>query len=156
MSSNSDDKPKVIALPPLILAATLASGFTLEALRPLPLPARGLAYPIGVLFVVGAIAIAALAVREMAASETPLDVRKPTRRLVTTGVFALSRNPIYLGMVLLCLGIALVAGSLWLLLLTLAFAYVLEKGVIAQEETYLEAKFGEIYRRYKTRVRRWI
>lgn len=156
MPSQENDRPKVIALPPLILAAALASGFGLEALWPLGLPASDLARPAGVLVVVAAIGIAGLAAREMVAAGTNLDVRKPARTIVTTGVFALSRNPIYLAMVLLCLGIALIAGSFWLLLVTPVFAAILHHGVIAREETYLEGKFGADYSRYKARVRRWI
>jgi protein-S-isoprenylcysteine O-methyltransferase Ste14 len=156
MASDRNDRPKVIALPPVILAAALAIGFGLDALWPLGLPAPGLARPLGILLVLAAFTIAGLAVREMASNETPLDVRKSARTIVNSGIFQLSRNPIYLGMVLLCLGIALIAGSLWLLVLTFAFAVVLQKGVIAAEESYLEDKFGADYLRYKARVRRWI
>lgn len=156
MATDQNDRPRVIALPPVILAATLAAGFGLGALWPLGLPAPGLARPLGFLLVLGAITMAGLAVREMVAAGTNLDVRKPTRTIVTSGVFGLSRNPIYLGMVLLCLGVALFAGSLWLLVSTPVFAAVLQYGVIAREEAYLEEKFGADYLRYKARVRRWI
>jgi protein-S-isoprenylcysteine O-methyltransferase Ste14 len=64
-----------------------------------------------------AIAIGVLAVREMFAASTPLDVRKSATRIVTSGVFQKTRNPIYLSMVLLCAGIAFLADSLWLLVL---------------------------------------
>jgi protein-S-isoprenylcysteine O-methyltransferase Ste14 len=114
-----------------------------------------LAVPLGILIVLGAVAIAALAVREMRAAHTPLDVRKASTRIVTSGVFQKSRNPIYLGLVLLCAGIALV-DSLWLLVLALSLAGVLQKGVIEPEEAYLERHFGEEYLRYKAKVRRWI
>jgi protein-S-isoprenylcysteine O-methyltransferase Ste14 len=156
MSNHPNDRPKVVALPPVILAVTLALGFGLESFWPLGLPPHGVARSIGVLFLFAGLAIGGLAVREMIACDTPLDVRKPTRAIVTSGVFALSRNPIYLGMVLLCLGIALIAGSIWLLLLTFVFAAVLEYGVILAEERYLERKFGVAYLLYKARVRRWI
>jgi protein-S-isoprenylcysteine O-methyltransferase Ste14 len=156
MASDQNDSPQVIALPPVILAATLVVGFALGALWPLGLPAPDLARPSGLLFVLAAFTIAGLAVREMASNETPLDVRKSARTIVTSGIFSLSRNPIYLGMVPLALGIALVADSFWLLLLTPAFAAILRYGVILREETYLERKFGPDYLRYKARVRRWI
>jgi protein-S-isoprenylcysteine O-methyltransferase Ste14 len=156
MPTQQNDRPRVIALPPVILAATLAGSVALEALWPLALPAPGLAHPVGFLVLAASIVIAALALREMIAAGTSPDIRKPTERLVTTGVFARSRNPIYLGMVLLCLGFALMAGSAWLLLLTLAFAVALRKGVIDAEEIYLERKFGLEYSSYKARVRRWI
>jgi protein-S-isoprenylcysteine O-methyltransferase Ste14 len=156
MPSNQTDRPQVIALPPLILLATLLAGFGLDAVWPQALPAPSLTRPLGILLALGAILLAGLAVREMASNETPLDVRKSVRTIVTSGVFTLSRNPIYLGMVLLCLGIALIAGSLWLLLLAPLFAAILRYGVIAQEESYLEGKFGADYLRYKARVRRWM
>ncbi len=156
MASDQNDRPRVIALPPVILATTLVLGFGLGALWPLGLPAPGLARPVGILLVLAAFGIAGLAVREMVSNETPLDVRKSVRTIVSSGIFQLSRNPIYLGMVLLTFGIALIAGSLWLLLLTPVFAVVLQKGVIAAEESYLEGTFGADYLRYKARVRRWI
>jgi len=156
MPSDQNDRPQVIALPPLILLATLVAGFGLDIAWPLALPAPGLARPLGFLLALGAIILAGLAVREMVSTGTPLDVRKPTRTIVITSVFALSRNPVYLGMVLLCFGIALIAGSTWLLLLTFVFAAILHYGVIAREESYLEGKFGTDYLRYKARVRRWI
>ena len=86
----------------------------------------------------------------------PLDVRKAPARIVTSGIFLRSRNPIYLGMVLLCAGIALLANSLWLAAMVPLLAVVLQKGVIEPEEVYLERNFGEEYLRYKKQVRRWI
>jgi protein-S-isoprenylcysteine O-methyltransferase Ste14 len=92
----------------------------------------------------------------MVTASTPLDVRKRSTRIVTSGVFQQSRNPIYLGMVLLCTGVAFLVDSLWLLGLVPLFAAILQKGVIEPEEAYLERNFGEEYLRYKARVRRWI
>ena len=92
----------------------------------------------------------------MLAANTPFDVRKPSTEIVTSGVFQRSRNPIYLGMLLLYTGIAILANSLWILILVLPFAIILQKGVIEPEEAYLEQKFGDEYLRYKARVRRWI
>lgn len=156
MPSSPEDRPRVVALPPVILAVALAAGLGLDFLWPLPLPDYGLARPLGILFILGALTIAGLAVREMVATRTPFDIRKPAQCLVTSGVFAISRNPIYLGMVLLCLGIGLTIGSAWLLVVTFCFAVVLERGVIVPEEAYLERRFSTSYLRYKARVRRWI
>ncbi len=109
---------------------------------------------IGILVVIGAIGVPLLAVREMVRAKTAVDVRKPTTEIVTSGVFQFSRNPIYLGMVLLCLGAAFLLDSVWFLALCAPLAIVLQRGVI--EETYLEQKFGAKYLRYKAKVRRWI
>ena len=148
--------PDVIALPPLILGAAIALGLILNYFWPAKVLAHSLAVPLGILIVFVAVAIGLLAVREMVTASTPLDVRKRSTRIVTSGVFQQSRNPIYLGMVLLCTGVAFLVDSLWLLGLVPLFAAILQKGVIEPEEAYLERNFGEEYLRYKARVRRWI
>jgi len=148
--------PDVIALPPLILGAAIALGLILNYFWPAKVLAHSLAVLLGILIVFLALAIGLLAVREMVTASTPLDVRKRSTRIVTSGVFQQSRNPIYLGMVLLCTGIAFLVDSLWLLGLVPLFAAILQKGVIEPEEAYLERNFGEEYLRYKARVRRWI
>ena len=80
----------------------------------------------------------------------------PTRALVTTGIHGWSRNPIYLGMFLIYIGIGLVVRSPWILILTVLLAVTMRYGVVAREETYLERRFGDAYRDYKARVRRWL
>jgi protein-S-isoprenylcysteine O-methyltransferase Ste14 len=87
---------------------------------------------------------------------TPLDPYKPSATIVTDGPYRLTRNPGYLGMTVTYVGIALLAnapGALAPLPIALA---VLDRGVIAREEQYLERKFGPSYLEYKHRVRRWI
>ncbi len=81
---------------------------------------------------------------------------EPTEAIVVRGPYAWSRNPIYLSMVALQLGVGIWANSLWFLGLAIASAGLLWWGVISREETYLEAKFGDAYIGYKGRVRRWI
>jgi protein-S-isoprenylcysteine O-methyltransferase Ste14 len=66
------------------------------------------------------------------------------------------RNPLYLGTTLVYLGLAVAAGSLWAILLMVPLLWVINVGVIVQEERYLERKFGDAYRAYKARVRRWV
>lgn len=156
MPENLPDRPDVIALPPLILAGTVALGLVLNFIWPAKFLPRALAVPLGILVILGAVGLGILAVREMFAAHTALDVRKPSTEIVTSGIFQKSRNPIYLGMVLLCVGIAVLVDSLWILILALPLAVILQKGVIEREETYLERKFGEKYLRYKASVRRWI
>ena len=156
MQDNRPDRPDVITLPPLILAATIALGAVLNFFWPASLLPSALAAPLGILITLGAIALGISATREMFAANTPLDVRKPSTEIVTSGVFRKSRNPIYLAMLLLCAGVAFLANSLWILVLVLPLAIILQKGVIEPEESYLEKKFGDKYLRYKVKVRRWI
>ncbi len=73
-----------------------------------------------------------------------------------TGLFRFSRNPIYVGMSLFLTGSALIIGNLYGLLVVVVFVYGVQEMWIRKEETNLEAQFGEAYRSYKQRVRRWI
>ena len=78
------------------------------------------------------------------------------RQLVTAGIYRLSRNPMYVSLALVYLGIACWVNSVWILLLTVAVLVVVDQGIIKREEQYLEQKFGGEYLRYKSEVRRWI
>jgi protein-S-isoprenylcysteine O-methyltransferase Ste14 len=156
MSGDDPDKAQVIALPLLIVAAALALGLLFHFLWPLRFLSRTEALWLGGLLIAVSIAIGLGAVSQLVKAKTALDVRKPTMKIVTRGVYRLSRNPIYLSMILLLLGIALCVDSLWILLFAIPLAVILQKGVIEPEERYLEQKFGEKYLRYKATVRRWI
>ena len=81
---------------------------------------------------------------------------QPTLAIVSDGPFRFTRNPLYLALTGLYAGIALLVNALWPLLLLAPVLAVLRWGVIAREERYLEAKFGEAYRAYRSRVRRWV
>lgn len=87
---------------------------------------------------------------------TNVEPWKPTTTILDTGLYAYSRNPIYLGMTLAYLGIALASWSLGMLFLLPLCLGVMHFQVIAREEAYLEDKFGDEYLSYKSRVRRWI
>ena len=80
----------------------------------------------------------------------------PTTEIVTRGPFRFTRNPLYLQMVLGCMGFAVMLRNMWILLLTPLAAWTLQRLAILPEEAYLERKFGDSYRAYKRRVRRWL
>jgi protein-S-isoprenylcysteine O-methyltransferase Ste14 len=156
MHGDDSDKAQIAAFPPLIFAGALGLGSLLDVLVPVRFTPRPYSAPFGIFFLVCAIVFSGLAVRELFRSKTPVDPRRPTSALVTTGVFKVSRNPIYLGMVLFCLGLSFLIHSLWFMALAAVLAAVLQQGVIKPEEVYLEQKFGNPYREYKTNVRRWL
>ena len=91
--------------------------------------------------------------RRSGQSESPWS---PTTSVLARGPFRVSRNPIYLQMLVICIGFALHAANPWILLLTPVVAWCLQAFAIVPEEVYLEGKFGEEYRDYKRRVRRWL
>jgi len=148
----------VIARPPLLFLAALLLGLASDHLLPLPfaIPRTDLHRIIaGSLILIG-IAVFAAGIRNFSSAATPVQGTKPTRALVTTGIHGWSRNPIYLGMFLVYCGIGIAVRSPSILILTLLLAIVIRHGVVAREEAYLERLFGDTYRDYKARVRRWL
>ena len=108
----------------------------------------------GSLILIG-LALAAAGVRNFSRAATPVR-NEPARALVTAGIHGWTRNPIYLGMFLVYGGIGVAVRSPSILILTLPLAIVIRYGVVAREEAYLERRFGDTYRDYKARVRRWM
>ena len=96
----------------------------------------------------------AWSVRTMSCAGVDPDPNKPTTAVVTTGPYALSRNPIYVSFFVVYLGVALMVNMVWPLAFLPVGMALLYYGVIAQDESYLERVFGDEYRQYKARVRR--
>lgn len=149
----------VIARPPVLFLAALLLGLVSDRLLPSPfaVPQADRVHWIvaGSLIVIG-LALGAAGIRNFSRAATPVPTNEPTRTLVTTGIHGWTRNPIYLGLFLLYLGIGVAARSPWTLILTLPLAITIRYGVVAREEAYLERRFGDAYRRYLARVRRWL
>ena len=80
----------------------------------------------------------------------------PTPEMVVHGPYKFTRNPMYLGMLLFCIGFAIILSDLWILILTPVCGWLIYYFSIRHEEAYLEEKFGDAYRAYKAGVRRWI
>jgi protein-S-isoprenylcysteine O-methyltransferase Ste14 len=125
----------------------------------LPLVPEGFRHAVrlGGLFLVGSwLALAISAVVTFRRAGTTPNPTKPSTALAFGGPYKITRNPMYLGLVLLVLGAGLVMNSIWLVLLAAPVAFFLRNAVILKEERYLERKFGAAYLDYKQRVRRWI
>jgi protein-S-isoprenylcysteine O-methyltransferase Ste14 len=148
----------VIARPPLVFLSAVLLGLASDHLLPLSFafPEADIVGVIaGSLILIG-LALAAAGIRNFSRAETPVPTNQPTRAVVTTGIHGWTRNPIYLGMFLIYGGIGVAARSPWTLVLTLPLAVTIRYGVVAREEAYLERRFGDAYRDYKARVRRWL
>src|SRR4051812_29237510 len=143
-----------VAPPPLIYLGALAAGFALEAALPSPELPGAVAVPADVVLVAAGSALADSFLRAFRRVRTPVDLRRPTTSLVTSGPYRLSRNPGYLGMALAYAGVAALAGAPWALVTLVPALAVVDRLVIAREERYLERRFGEEYRRYAARTRR--
>ena len=142
-----------------VIGATVVSSLVLGFLFPLslaPTLPRALTFIAGGgLTLVGAVffVVSSLQLRR---ERQPSEPGKPTTRLITKGIFALSRNPLYFGLLVACAGMALLFNWLWLLILLIPAMVAVRYVLIVPEERYLEAKFGEQYRQYVRSVRRWI
>ena len=153
------DRAEVAIKPPFLFLGALALGALLSLVIPLgPRLAspNGQALAVGVIFVAIGFALAAFSVRNFRRAGTTVVPGEPSTALVVTGPYHVTRNPIYIGLVLMYFGLAIVLTSLWVLLLLIPVLIVLQRGVVEREEDYLERQFGEAYRKYKARVPRWL
>jgi protein-S-isoprenylcysteine O-methyltransferase Ste14 len=145
--------------PPFLYLACLLLGLALDRVLSLPLilpEAALIRWTVGGGLILIGVAIVVAGVRNFSRAATPVPSNQPVRALVTTGIHGWSRNPIYVGMFLLYVGIGIAARGPWVLILALPLVIILRYGVVAREETYLERRFGDAYRDYKVRVRRWL
>ena len=155
-SAPQRDISGVIAPPPLIYLAGLAVGFGLEALLPGSSVPDALAWILGGVLLLAGLALLFTFERAFTRKKTPANPWRPTTAIASEGPYRLTRNPAYLGMSLVYIGIALCSQALWVLLSLPVVLAIVDRGVIAREERYLERKFGQEYLDYKGRVRRWV
>jgi protein-S-isoprenylcysteine O-methyltransferase Ste14 len=150
------DRSGVKIPPPLLYIAGFVVGVALELA--FPIAALPLALALAALFVGVAIwlALDGAAMLHFRRSGTSMVPMRPSTALVTSGPYRFTRNPMYVGMAVLYAALALALGVIWALAVLPLVILAVDRLVIAREEPYLERKFGEQYREYKRRVRRWL
>ena len=156
MSTGKKDTPGIILFPPLIYFGFMAMGVAGDWFFPVALLPDAVQYSVGFVLIAASGAIVLFALYEFRQAKTSFDVRKPASSLVTTGVYRLSRNPGYLALTMIYIGIAIAADSVWILVLIVPTLVVMRNAVIVREERYLEREFGDKYLRYRRSVRRWL
>src|SRR5436190_8941649 len=155
--ADTADTANVVVRPPIAWALAVLAGIALNWLMPLPfLPSVVSAGWLGAIVFALALALVAWAIITMSRAGSNVPTNLPTTTIVETGPYRFTRNPIYLGMVLGLIALAVAFNDLWLLMTLVPFALVIRYGVITREEAYLERRFGDVYRRYRARVRRWV
>lgn len=157
--SDTQRKSGWLPWPPLIYLAAIAIAAALGIIYPLPWIGGLLAdllFVTGWLVLLAVVALWFTAFRTMISAKTPINPNGIPTHLVTTGPFSVSRNPIYLANSLLLIGIGLVGGLAWFLLLAFVASYAVSRLAIEREEKLLAAKFGKRYRDYEKKIRRWI
>jgi protein-S-isoprenylcysteine O-methyltransferase Ste14 len=155
--NDTADTAQVIIRPPLAWGIAVIAGLAVNWLLPLPfLPAELPTGWLGAIVFVLALALFAWAIVTITNAGSNVPTNRATTTVVESGPYHFTRNPIYLGMFLGLIGLAIAFDNLWLLLMLVPFAFIIRYGVVAREEAYLEREFGDIYRGYYSRVRRWL
>lgn len=152
----NEDNPRVRLPPPVIVLAGLAVGLAVDGRLIDP---RANSMPlvlVGLVCVLVGLLLGMAALGLFRREGTKPEPWKPSSALVTGGVFRFTRNPMYLGMLLLYVGGALMAGGPLTIGLLVVVFLILRFYVIGREEAYLERRFGETYAEYRERVRRWL
>lgn len=159
MASDSPlDHAGVNLPPPLVYVAGILLGWIVNRGWPLPIFARpgGLRAALAVLFGLGWLIFFGAAFMNFMRSRTTLIPNRPATALVTTGIYSLTRNPMYVSLALLYLAVAMVFNSWWVVVLLPLVLVVIDRMVIAREERYLARAFPHDYAEYRRRVRRWL
>jgi protein-S-isoprenylcysteine O-methyltransferase Ste14 len=138
---------------PFLVAIVLQRVVSISFPREFLMPAF---IPTGSFLIVVGVSLAILARREFARDGQPTDPGLSTSKIITTGVFSVSRNPLYLGGIFILAGISLAFNLPWVLIFLIPSIVTCHYTLIVPEESYLLAKFGEQYQAYATAVHRWI
>jgi protein-S-isoprenylcysteine O-methyltransferase Ste14 len=151
------DNANVVVRPPVAWALAFIAGLGVDWLYPLPFVPMAVPRALvgGGMFAVGLV-LALWAIATFRKAGTRIETFKSSTTIVDDGPYRFTRNPIYTGMFLGQIGLAIGFDTLWVLATLVPFCLVIRYGVIAREEAYLERKFGAAYLDYKSRIRRWL
>ncbi|HET7142447.1 MAG TPA: isoprenylcysteine carboxylmethyltransferase family protein [Anaerolineales bacterium] len=141
---------------PTLTLIHITIAILLGRFAPLPIPAPAFVQMLGLGFAAFGFVLGILALFEFRRVRTAPTSKKPTIRLVTSGIYRYTRNPIYLGFVLMLVGLPLSMGTYWGVILIWPLVTVTNNLIINHEETYLKKEFTDQYVDYSSRVRRWL
>ena len=157
MENDAAQRPSAVPWPPILLVGGVIAGWALGRIYHLPWPglndrpAKIVGYALGL----AGLALMAWGLATLARARTNVMPHKAADKLVTDGPFRIRRNPIYMGEVLIFLGLAQATLNIWLAIMAPIFAIAILLLAILPEERHLEARFGAEYLDYKERTRRW-
>ena len=156
--SDYAEKPNTIPWPPIITIGSIVLALVVNYFVPIDwlYELSGVIWPLGILMVVAALSIDVWAFRTFKAGKTTIMPNQAVSNLVTNGPFAWSRNPIYVGNIVLISGIGIATGNSWMLLAAAEAAVLIDKLAIRREEAHLKANFEMEWSEYSARVRRWV
>jgi len=152
------DRPNISSMvhPPIIALMFIVIAYFLGRFVPLPLPVPGILRSIGLVLTFVGFLLGIGAFMEFRRARTTLDPHGSSKQVVTSGIYRFTRNPIYLGFLLMVIGLPLNSGLYWGIVMAPFYVFIMNGLIIQHEEAYLERKFGETYTSYTSRVRRWL
>lgn len=150
------DHASVKIHPPILTLIHIAIAYVAKWVIPIPFVVPNILRNIGFALVVVGFLLGIAAFREFMKVRTTVDPHGSVSSIVTSGIYRFTRNPIYLGFLLMLIGFPLISGTYWGVLLAPVLIVNFNNLVIQHEEAYLEKKFGDVYTSFKSRVRRWL
>jgi protein-S-isoprenylcysteine O-methyltransferase Ste14 len=155
---NKKDNPGVLIPPPLLYAAIFFLAILLQKIFPLGNTFFNTAASniIGAVFITVSLFFIFPALLRFLKSKNTLITVKPAHSLQAQGIYSISRNPMYLGLLLVYTGLSFILGNWWNLVLIPVLIFIVQGYVIKREEKYLARRFGQAYIDYTSRVRRWL
>jgi Putative protein-S-isoprenylcysteine methyltransferase len=155
---NKKDSPGVYIPPPLFYVAIFLAAVFIQKRIPIDASAFNLQVTkiVGILLLATSLFFSVTSLRKFFISKNTLVLIKPASSLQTNGIYNISRNPMYVGLLFVYLGLTCLIGNWWNIILFPILLFILHQFVIKKEEEYLDRAFGVKYAEYKNKVRRWL
>jgi protein-S-isoprenylcysteine O-methyltransferase Ste14 len=154
--TDGNDAPNVKIIPPLVYLAGIVIGFLATIWMPTKVVPNSVAWTVGGILILCGAVLTGSAVLKFKNVGTTVRPDRAASTLVIGGPYNMTRNPMYLGLALVYLGVAVAGQSVWALILLPVVLIVIQRGAIEPEEAFLEKRFGANYVSYKEKVRRWL
>lgn len=155
---DTKDNPGIYVPPPMIYALTFVAAVFVH--RKIPINDSLFHWQVtkmaGIFFLLLAIFFLIRSLRQFFKSKNTVVTIKPASSLQKDGIYSVTRNPMYLGLAMVYMGISCLIGHWWNIILFPALIVVVQEYIIKREEKYLERRFGQEYLDYKSKVRRWL
>jgi protein-S-isoprenylcysteine O-methyltransferase Ste14 len=142
--------------PPHYLLLSILSIVGIDSLLQVPFVSSAIALVGGLLFLLSGIVLAASAARLFSKAKTGIVPFSESTKLVVSGAYRFTRNPMYLGMFFCLIGVTLLVNNVLGLLVLLLFFFIIRQKFVLKEEVQMQETFGDDYAQFKARIRRWI
>ncbi len=156
MTDVNCDAPNVRIVPPLVYLAGLAIGFLASLWLPIKFIPDLVGWTLGAILIIGGAALTSSALVKFRQAGTTVRPDRAAKTLVIAGPYKMTRNPMYLGLAFVYLGIAIAGQSLWAIILLPLVLIIIQRRAIEPEEEFLKRRFGADYISHMTKVRRWL